>query len=307
MELRHLRYFVAVAERENVSRAALKLHVSQPGVSRQIHDLEEEIGFPLFERSAKALKLTGAGKKFLEEARAVLRRAEEAVENARAVAAGTGGEIHVGYAPSLTIQILPRTLRAFQAKFPKARVALHDLSTEEMLAGLRSEKLQVSLMVHPPRNMLRGLQFRELARYPTCAALPPNHPFAKSKTVGLAQLANEPMIGYSREGYPEYHEMLDGIFAGARKPRIVEEHDGVTSVIAAVEAGRGFALLPQCVECMAGPRVKLIPVKPAPLPIPVGAAWKNSAPMVMEFIQAAQETKKEPDAIPAPHKIKPSL
>src|ERR1041385_4469275 len=98
MELRHLRYFVAVAEEENVSRAALKLHVSQPGLSRQIRDLEDEIGLQLFERSAKSLRLTTAGRTFLREARAVLQRAEEAVKKARA-AAGVYGEIHVGYAP----------------------------------------------------------------------------------------------------------------------------------------------------------------------------------------------------------------
>src|SRR5271167_2639368 len=111
MELRHLRYFVAVAEAENVTRAATKLHVSQPALSRQIHDLEEEIGFPLFERSAKSVRLTDAGRLFLNEARAVIERAELAVKNARAVAGGIRGEIHVGYAPSLTVQILPLTLR----------------------------------------------------------------------------------------------------------------------------------------------------------------------------------------------------
>ena len=294
MELRHLRYFVAAAEQENISRAALKLHVSQPGVSRQIHDLEEEIGFPLFERSAKALKLTEAGRKFLDEARAVLQRADEAVKNARAVAGGAGEEIHVGYAPSLTIQILPRALRAFQARFPKARVALHDLSTEEMLAGLRADSLQLALTVQPPRNMLRGLQFQELARYPLCVALTPQHPLAKFKVISLEQLAGEPMIGYSRKDYPEYHDTLDGIFAGGRRPRIVEEHDGVTSIIAAVESGRGFALVPRCVESMAGPRVKLIPLKPSPEPITVGAVWKDGSAMVKEFIQAAVETNKAP-------------
>ena len=129
MELRHLRYFVAVAEAENVTRAATRLHVSQPALSRQIHDLEDEIGFQLFERSAKALRLTAAGKTFLTEARAVLQHAEDAVKKARAAAGGTQGEIHVGYAPSLTVQILPTALRKFQEKFPNARVALHDLST----------------------------------------------------------------------------------------------------------------------------------------------------------------------------------
>src|SRR5437870_1381255 len=146
MELRHLRYFIAVAEEENVSRAALKLHVSQPGISRQIRDLEDEIGFQLFERTAKSLKLTDAGKIFLREARAVLQRADDAVKNAQAVAGGSG-ELHIGYAPSLTARFLPQTLRAFQIVAPKVRVKLHDCSTVEMLAGLREGKLQLAFTV----------------------------------------------------------------------------------------------------------------------------------------------------------------
>ncbi|HXB60800.1 MAG TPA: LysR substrate-binding domain-containing protein [Candidatus Acidoferrales bacterium] len=289
MELRHLRYFIAVAEQENVSRAALKLHVSQPGISRQIHDLEDEIGFQLFERSAKSLRLTDAGRKFLGEARAVLQRADEAVRNARAIAGVENGEIHVGYAPSLTIQILPRALRTFQAKFPRTRVALHDLSTEEMLSGLRAGKLQVTLMVRPPRKMLRGLQFRELARYATNVAFAPKHPLAKSKTISLGQLSGEPLIAYSRKDYPEYHDMLGELFAKVRKPRMAEEHDGITSIIAAVESGRGFALVPKCVQFMAGSRIRLVPLDPQPPSIPVGAAWKKETESVRQFIVAAEE------------------
>src|SRR5437762_6393622 len=115
MELRHLHYFIGVGEEENVSRAALKLHVSQPALSRQIRDLEGELGFPLFERSAKSVRLTEAGRAFLGESRAVLRRAEEAVQAARAIATGGRGELHVGYAPSPTARILPPTVRAFKA------------------------------------------------------------------------------------------------------------------------------------------------------------------------------------------------
>src|SRR5208337_4131165 len=174
MELRHLRYFVAVAGEENVSRAALKLHVSQPGISRQIRDLEEEIEFQLFERSAKSVKLTVAGKVFLTESRAVLQHAADAVNKARIVAGGTTGEINVGYAPSLTIQILPQALRKFQDKFPGVRVALHDLSTEEMLSQVGEKKLQVALTVRPPGKLLRGLNFEELARYPIRVAVAPN-------------------------------------------------------------------------------------------------------------------------------------
>src|SRR5512132_3083470 len=144
MELRHLRYFVAAAEAENVSRAAMKLHVSQPALSRQIRDLEEELGFSLFERSARSVRLTEGGKAFLVEARAVLQRTDEAVHTARAVAAGGRGELHVGYAPSPTVRIIPPALRAFQMEMPKVRVKLHDLSNQEMLAGLRDGKLQVA-------------------------------------------------------------------------------------------------------------------------------------------------------------------
>src|SRR3989442_10024051 len=125
MDLRHLLYFIGVAEQENVSRAALKLHVSQPALSRQIRDLEGELGFPLFERSAKSVRLTDAGRAFLDEARAVLQRADDAVKAARTIALGGRGELHVGYAPSLTARILPATLRAFQAGLPGVRVRLH--------------------------------------------------------------------------------------------------------------------------------------------------------------------------------------
>src|SRR6059058_3584351 len=154
MELRHLRYFIGVAEEENVSRAALKLHVSQPALSRQIRDLEDELGFLLLERSAKSVRLTEAGRAFLTEARAVLQRAEDAVKAARTIATG-GGELHVGYAPSLTARILPPALRAFQAELPNVRVKLHDFSTEEMLAGLREGKLQVAFVVRLTPALLR--------------------------------------------------------------------------------------------------------------------------------------------------------
>ena len=294
MELRHLRYFVAVAEAENVSRAALKLHVSQPGVSRQIRDLEDELGFALLERGAKSVRLTPAGVVFFAEAREVLARAEAAVQKARAAAGGGRREIAVGYAPSLTVQILPPALRRFQEQFPEARVTLHDLSTEEMLTQLRSGKLQVALLVRPTPAMLRGLKFQELARYPMCVAVAPRHPLAASKALTLEQVAGEPLIAYSRAEYPEYHEDLAAMFAKAKsRPRIAEEHDGVTSIIAAVEAGRGVALVPSCLSCMAGPRLKILRIKPAPLEIRVGAIWVPELipPVAEQFIAAAMETK----------------
>lgn len=291
MELRHLRYFVAVAGEENVSRAALKLHVSQPGLSRQIRDLEDEIGFQLFERSAKALRLTVAGKTFLTEACAVLQHAEDAVKKARAAAGGAHGEIHVGYAPSLTVQILPPMLRTFQGGFPRIRVSLHDLSSEEMLEQLGTRKLQVALTVRPPPKLLRGLSFVELARYAMVVAVAPSHPLAKLKAITLQQVAPEPLIGLNRKDYPEAHVETKRLFAAVGlKPNFAEEHEGGTGIIAAVEAGRGIALVPSSLECIVGTRVNLLPLKPALPPIPVGAVWRKESEteLVKNFVAAAR-------------------
>jgi DNA-binding transcriptional LysR family regulator len=292
MELRHLRYFVAVAEEENVTRASSRLHVSQPALSRQIRDLEEELGVLLLERTAKAVRLTEAGKTFLLEARAVLQRADEAVKAVRAVAGGTGGEIHVGYAPSLTVQILPQALRICQAEHPGVRVMLHDLSTEEMVAGLRDGKLNVALMVDPGAGQKQGLHLEELARYPICVALAPNHPLAGAKSLKWSKLADLPLIGYSRTGYPEYHESIIALFekATGKQPHIAEEHDSVSSLIASVEAGHGVALVPTSMRCMVGPRLEVIPLTPAVAPIIVYAARRAGvvSVAVQKFVEAAR-------------------
>jgi DNA-binding transcriptional LysR family regulator len=291
MELRHLRYFIRVAEEENVSRAALKLHVSQPGLSRQVRDLEDELGFLLLQRSAKAVRLTEAGRVFLTEARAVLQRADEAVNAARAIATSGRSELHIGYAPSLTARFLPPALRAFQAQSPGVRVKLHDLSTEEMLTGLREGTLQMAFVVRSPA-MLRGLRFEELARDSLCLAVPPKHPLAARRTVKLAEIAQEPLVTYSRKDYPDAYENLAAMFAGMKsKPRIAEEHDSVNSLIAAVEAGNGVAIAVQSLACTAGPRLKLIPFSPAPPPLVVGAAWSKNGltPAAEQFLRCARE------------------
>ncbi len=275
MELRHLRYFVAAAAEENISRAALKLHVSQPGISRQIRDLEGELGFPLFERTAKALKLTTAGRVFLEESRAVLQRMEEGIQKARSVVEEGRGELHIGYAPSLTVQILPATLRDFQKKWPQARVALHDLSTGEMLEQLRTGSLDIALMVKVEGKYLRKLASQELIRYPLCLAVSPRHALSKAKKADLDQILAEPLIIYSRSEYPEYYEMLVGLFGKSfRRLKIAEEHEGVSGIILGVESGAGVALVPECFACLVGPRLKLIPLDNQVVECPVMMAWK---------------------------------
>jgi DNA-binding transcriptional LysR family regulator len=285
MELRHLRYFVTVAEELNFSRAAARLRIAQPAVSRQIRDLEDELGAKLFERTARAVRLTEAGRVFLIEARAVLRRADEAVRAVRAIR--DGGELRVGYAPSLTVEILPAALRTFQETHPGIRVALHDLSTREMLAGLCEDRLDLGLCVRPAPAALTGLRFDELRRYAWCVAVATTHPLARRRAVAASELSGERLIAFSRADYPEYHDDLQKLLA---KPVIAEEHDSVTSLIAAVEAGRGVAVVSESLACLAGPRLKLRRFMPVPAPLIVGAVRRtgHDSPMVAAFIGAAR-------------------
>src|SRR5204863_5919511 len=170
--------------------------------SRQIRDLEDELGVALFNHGAKSVRLTEAGRVFLTEARAVVQRAEEAVQTVKAVASGQRGEIHVGYAPSLTVELLPRALRYFQEANPGVRVQLHDLSTQEMLRGLRDGKLHVALLVQVSPKALAGLVFEELQRQPVCVAMHPAHPLARERRVGLEQIAKERLIAFTHTDYP---------------------------------------------------------------------------------------------------------
>jgi LysR family transcriptional regulator, benzoate and cis,cis-muconate-responsive activator of ben and cat genes len=292
MELRHLRYFVAVAEAENVSRAALKLHVSQPGLSRQIRDLEGELGFLLLERSAKSVRLTDAGRVFLTESRAVLERADEAVKAARAIASGNRGELHIGYGPTLTGRILPPALQAFQTGMPSVRVKLHDLSTEEMLTGLHAGRLQLAFLVRPRTAVLRGLRFEELMRDPLRLAVAPSHPLARRRVVALADAVREPFIAYSRKDYPDYHELLARVFATTKgRLRIAEETDGGSSLISAVAAGNGVALMPDSLACIAGARLKLLPLTPAPKPLSIGIVSPQTGrtTAAQSFLKCAKE------------------
>jgi len=245
MELRHLRYFVGLAEMENVSRAALKLHVSQPALSAQIRDLENEIGFSLLKRTAKSVRLTEAGRAFLGEARAVLQRTDEAVKKARSIAAAEPSELHVGYSPAPFAEILAKPLRAFQRATPNVHVRLHDWKYEAILDGLRGGRLQVGLIVRPPKaSSLRDVRYEELFRERVAVAVAPQHPFARRRAIPITEVAAEPLIGPTREDYSGYYNILSTIFSRVKqKPRVVEEHDSIFGVISAVEVGRASPLV----------------------------------------------------------------
>ena len=292
MELRHLRYFVAVAEAESISRAALKLHVSQPPLSRQIRDLEDELGFLLLKRTAKSVSLTEAGRTFLNEARAVLQRADEGVKKARAVATADQTDLHVGYSPTPTAEILPKTLRGFRKAMPKVHVRLHDRSNKTVLDGVRDGRLQLGLITRSPKaGALRDVQYEELFRQRVCVAVAPQHAFARRRAIPLTEVAAQPLIGLTREDYPNYYDLLSIIFSKVKqKPSVIEEHDSMSGVMSAVEAGSGVAVAVDFGYSF-GNRIKFLHLTPEPKPFSVGIVARKGrlSPAAEKFWECAKQ------------------
>ena len=270
MELRQLRYFVAVAEQGNISRAAKRIFLTQPALSRQIKALEDEIGQCLLERQAHSIRLTPVGEALLREARELLHHAEQVLERVRL--AGRGPRLRVGYAPSLAAGMLSAAVENFTQTHPNARVELFDLSTKEMLAGLESDQLDVALSVGQQRET-RGLKWTPLVRATWQLAVSRNHPLARRSRVTPAEVAREPLLVFCQRDYPEYWDIITGWLRGHRqRPRVAGEYDGVDSLMAAVESGLGVAIVTARTARLVPERVRLkrLSAAPEPLCIAVG-------------------------------------
>ena len=273
MELRHLRYFLAVAEALSFTKAAAQLRIAQPALSRRVQDLEDDIGVDLLKRSPRGVILTAEGKLFLEKTRQLLKLADESVEQVRALARGQYGDLHIGYSPSPTVEILPPALAAFQKAFPQVNVLLHDASQRELAEGLQNGTLELAIMVPPADDQTAGIQFEVLRTYSLCVAMTAVHPFARMKSIPLERLAAEPLVVLGRKDYPEADRYLDHLFASIRvKPRIAVECDSASSLITEVEAGRGIALANTVFKLVAGKRLLYRPLTGTTEVLDVGIA-----------------------------------
>jgi len=218
--------------------------------------------------------LTAEGKLFLAEARDLTVRAAESVDRVRALARGEYGELHVGYAPSPTAEILPPALAAFQKLAPGVKLVLHDLAGDELVEGLRGGTLDLSLMLRPTEALVAGaLEFELLRSYPLCAAFPARHPFTKLKTVPVSRLSSEPLVVFRKRDYSDYHRLLALLFEDVNlKPRIAAECDSGSSLFTEIQAGRGIAILPTVFRHAIGTRLELRPLTPGAPHFDVGIA-----------------------------------
>ena len=244
MELRHLRYFIAVAAHGSFNRAAKILHLTQPALSRQVKDLEEELGVPLLVRGQNTVKLTEAGDRFYEEAREVIARANEAVQRVRGEARSE--TLRIGYAPSMIAGIMPAVLEKFQAAAPRVRVELTDLSSQEIneLANAGRLDLVVSLGISVTKG-ISGFQWTELRRLQVILIMPETHPLAKLKRIPPMRLRDLRLIGLAKGNYPEYVPHVRGMLKpfGVLPRYISLVNDSLATLFTELEAHHAAAIM----------------------------------------------------------------
>lgn len=242
MELRHLRYFIAVAEELHFGRAAARLHITQPSLSIQIRDLERAVGVPLLARTGRRVQLTEAGRVFLDGARLVLAQVETAIQDARRAYRGEIGHLALGFVGSAAYRVLPHLLRTFRAARPDVTLRLSSMTTKEQLAALSERQIDLGLLRLPVENA--GLAWYVVAREPLMAVLPARHPLATQAQIPLEALASEPFILYPRADSPA---IRDSIIALCHKagfsPNIVQETGEMQTIVGLVAGGVGNALV----------------------------------------------------------------
>jgi len=264
MELRQLRYFVAVAEELHFRRAAERLHISQPPLSQQIRALEDELGFALLIRTRRRVQLTPAGEAFLRDARALLGELEGAVATARRIDAGQTGRLRIGFVGSALLSIVPGTVERFRASRPGVAIELRERSTVDQLRAVSAGIVDVGL-VRPPIDDDGGLRAETVLRERTVAALPVGHPLASLGRVSLRRLAAEPLVLFPRDQAPGFHDLLIGALADTGAgPRVIQYAPEMLTIIGLVAAGTGVSLVPASVGRLALDGVAYRPVTGAP-------------------------------------------
>lgn len=263
MELRHLRYFVAVAEALSFTAAARQLHMSQPPLSQQIRDLETELGTPLFLRTSRRVELTAAGVGFLEHARAVLAHTEQAIEDVRAIGAGRVGMIRIGTTGSVLLGPLAGLISEFTHRYPGIIARLREMGPREQIQATEARRVDVVFLRHPPTDTDLVVETAWPEEVGLC--LPLGHPLARSPVVPLAALEGHDLISLRLRDSLFSRYLRDRCHAAGFAPRILHEVVESYSLTSLVAAGLGLALVPECVRALGRSDVVYRPLEaPAP-------------------------------------------
>ena len=289
MELRHLRYFVAVAEELSFTRAATRLRTAQPSLSQQIRQLEKSLGVKLLDRTRQHVALTNAGRTFLQQAKDVLARVEHAGRLAKQAAEGRAGELSVGTFPSADVRILPALRPLVAEHMPDLRLILHSKYAVEPIAGLESGVLDVAFIRGPLEA--EGLEGVELLREQIVIVLPSHHALARRKIIPVKSLDDLPCIAMERRLSPALHDAAANLYREARiRMHAVSRADNVLGHLKLVQEGLGFALLPDSISALLPPGVTFRPLDCDPVPtVSVLVAWKrgNNSRLVRELVDLA--------------------
>ncbi|HWZ70527.1 MAG TPA: LysR family transcriptional regulator [Casimicrobiaceae bacterium] len=292
MELRHLRYFVAVGREQHYGRAARTLHVAQPALSRQIQDLEEELGFKLFERLSRGVKLSEAGKLFLEDAQRILQEISEASVRAGRVASGRSGTLRVGFTENASWRgVVPESFRRFREQQPAAELQLQPAASLEQLEAIRSGRLDAGFVNFMPKSDAE-LDQLPVARQRVELAAPKAHPLTKLKKLSLRDLVDAPFVWFPRWPSPAFYDRLmhECYRGGLKSPRIVQEGLNEATILSLVSTGLGVGWVLGSARWRCPETVVILPVVDLNMPLTLALAWRrdNASPLLANFIGDVQ-------------------
>jgi DNA-binding transcriptional LysR family regulator len=289
MELRHLRYFVAVAEELHFTRAAERLHISAPALTEQIQGLERQLGVQLLLRNQRSVSLTDAGSRFLEEARRTLRQAERAELVARRAGRGEVGDVEIGYVSSASCTgLLARAIKQYRSSRPMVNITIHKMETSHQLEQLTEGRLDIGLL-RPPARYPVGIAATIVARQDNLIVLPDDHPLAAAKQrIKPAALADEAFIAPSFEmEVGIYQHTAELARVGGFAPRLVARAPDFFTIVTMVAAGFGIAVVPQSCTCIQIPGIVYKQIAGQSRPAELAAAFRRDerAPAVKTFIK----------------------
>jgi DNA-binding transcriptional LysR family regulator len=296
IELRQLRYFVAVAEEMHFGRAALRLHMTQPPLSQTIQSLEASLGTPLFHRTQRSVSLTPAGLALLPEARRILLQAESLPDIARRAAAGESGRLSLAFVSTADYSILPPFLREFRERYPQVQIDLREATTDLQLEELIQGRIDVGLLIPPlPDKTKTALDYAPVLSEPLILAAPKGLQALRGKNaVALKTLSDVPLIIFPRRIAPAFHDAILTCFHDAGlTPRIGQEAIQMQTIVGLVSAGMGIALVPQSVSNLNRRGVEYKPLTGKTPLVETGLAWRrdNTSPVLRAFLDLLRKKR----------------